>query len=172
MSGLEPSDYWSEFAERLEQLGLEPVLIGGLAARRYRHRDRFTTDVDFLTRELGDLPERMQDAGFSVRTMAEPGSSDPYVVFIRGNGMKVDVLKAETPFQESAIDRAIDGIITAEDVIVFKLLAGRPRDQDDVQSILAAGHELDEPYIERWAAEWEVLDRWEDAKRLADRPAR
>jgi D-serine dehydratase len=74
-------------------------------------------------------------------------------------------VRAETAFQRAAIERAVDGVITAEDVIVFKLIAWRPRDQDDVASTLDAGHHLDTAYIERWAAEWQVTDRWLEARR-------
>lgn len=160
----EPSDYWPEIAERFRAAGVEVALIGALAARRYRAVDRQTTDVDFLARDLRDVPALMRAAGYEVRTMAEPGG-EPYVVFIRGEGVRVDVLLAETAYQREALDRARDGVITVEDVIVHKLLAWRARDRDDIGSIFAAGHHLDEAYIERWADAWEVSDRWEEAKR-------
>lgn len=79
--------------------------------------------------------------------MAEPGQS-PYIVFIRGDDLVVDVLLAETNYQREAMERAVEGIITVEDVIVHKLPAWRARDRDDVASILA-DHARDEEYIER-----------------------
>lgn len=165
MSELDPSAYSGPFAERLRALGLRPVLIGALAALRYRATPRFTTDVDYLAPSVAGLVEAMTADGYDVRALIEEGDDEPYAVFIRGRGVKVDVLRAETAFQRSAVDRAVDGVITAEDVIVFKLVAWRPRDQDDIASILAAGHDLDAAYIERWAAEWQVSDRWEEARR-------
>lgn len=48
---------------------------------------------------------------------------------------------------------------------MHKLIAWRPRDRDDIASILEAGHVLDEQFIERWAGEWDVLDRWDQARR-------
>lgn len=171
MSELEPSAYCDAFADRLRRLGLEPVLIGALAASRYRASPRFTTDADFLVRSVEGLAEAMMAEGYEVRTMTQRGEDEPYVVFIRGKGVSIDVLRAETPFEESAIDRAVDGVITAEDVIVFKLLAWRPRDQDDVASILEAGGDLDTRYIDRWAGGWQVTDRWEEALRRFRGPA-
>lgn len=165
MSELAPSDYSATFADRLRSLGLAPVLIGALAALRYRSTPRFTIDVDFLVPSVAGLAEAMDAEGYDVRAMTQPGETEPYVVFIRGRGVKVDVLRSETEFQDAALDRAVDGVITAEDVIVFKLIAWRPRDQDDVASILAAGHELDTGYIEGWARQWEVSDRWEEMLR-------
>ncbi len=159
----EISVYSAEFRDRLTGLGLEPVLIGALAAIRYRLEPRDTTDVDFLVRQLGDIAETMRGDGYDVRTMAQPGE-EPYVVFIRGRGVAVDVLLAATDYQLEAHARAVDGVLTVEDVIVHKLIAWRPRDRDDIDSVLAVGHDLDEAYIERWATTWEVADRWAEAK--------
>lgn len=106
---LEPSDYWGRFADQLRDLGVHPTLIGGVAAARWWVRPRFTTDADFLCREdLRDLATAMEADGYSVRTMTQPGETDPYVLFIRGKGMQA--------------------------------------------------------HIERWADEWEVADRWAEAR--------
>ncbi len=160
----EPSDYSDRFAERLRSLGFAPVLIGALAANVYRLVPRFTTDVDFLTRSLVGLAESIEADGFEVRTLADPGEA-PYVAFIRGSGIRVDVVAAQTDYQLEAIDRAGDGVLTVEDVIVHKLIAWRPRDRDDVDQILAAGHALDHVYLDRWIAAWHVEDRWREARR-------
>lgn len=160
----EPSDYSDRFAERLQALGLEPVLIGALAANVYRLSPRLTTDVDFLTRSLSGVVEAMEADGLEVETMAEPGEP-PYVAFIRGDGIRVDIIAAQTDYQMGAIDRAVDGTLAVEDVVVHKLIAWRPRDRDDVDQILAAGHQLDEAYVARWASAWQVEDRWHDARR-------
>jgi hypothetical protein len=46
-----------------------------------------------------------------------------------------------------------------EDVIVYKLMAGRARDIADIQSIVEAVS-VHEEYLERWARVWEVDERW------------
>ena len=51
-------------------------------------------------------------------------------------------------------------VLTVEDVIVHKLIAGRYRHLADIEEILETKPSLEEPYIERWAEFWEVLDRW------------
>jgi hypothetical protein len=113
---------------------------------------------------MRDLPARLELDGYEVKALAEPGSAEPYLLLVRGKGIRVDVMAAQTEFQRSALDRAVDGVITVEDVIVFKLLAWRPRDRADIASILVAGHDLDEAYIEHWAGEWQVTERWVQAK--------
>jgi hypothetical protein len=157
-----PPDYFEEFRDRLTALGADPVGIGALAAIRYRLEPRETTDVDFLARSLDGIPEAMRALGYTVRVMAQPGEQ-PYVIFIRGEDVQVDVMLAETDYQFEALARAQDGWLTVEDVIVHKLLAWRPRDQDDIESILATRPTLDVGYIERWAEVWQVADRWQHA---------
>jgi hypothetical protein len=139
------------------------VLIGALAAIRYRALTRTTTDVDFLVGSLAGVKEHFEGRGYDVRVMTEPGADEPYVAFIRGRGVAVDALAAETAYQREAMTRAVDGVLSVEDVIVHKLLAWRPRDRDDIDSILAVGHQLDRDYIARWAAEWQVTERWRTA---------
>ncbi|MFI0526979.1 MAG: hypothetical protein ACH37H_12760, partial [Ilumatobacteraceae bacterium] len=95
--------------------------------------------------------------------MAEPGG-EPYVVFIRGKGVAVDALLVETDYQAAAHRRAVNRLLTVEDVIVHKLIAWRAKDQDDIASILAAAPLLDAAYIQRWATEWQVSDRWAESK--------
>lgn len=159
----EPSAYWTEFRDALAALGLEPVLIGALAAIEYRADRRATTDVDFLVRSVVGIKERFEADGYEVRVVIDPGDTEPYVAFIRGHGVAVDALAAETAYQREAMRRAVGGVLTVEDVIVHKLLAWRPRDRDDVASILSVGHALDLDYIERWAREWQVAERWRAA---------
>jgi len=69
-----------------------------------------------------------------------------------------DLLIAGTEYQRQAIERARwetpgvgepIAVLTPEDVIVHKLIAGRSQDRADVEAILAAGVPLDDDYIER-----------------------
>jgi hypothetical protein len=163
-----PSDSYAEFRDLLSALGVDPVGIGALAALRYRSEPRATTDADFLVRSLDGVAEAATARGFSVRVIADE-DGEPYVVFIRGDGVAVDVLRAETDYQRTAIDRAADGWLTVEDVIVHKLIAWRDKDRDDIASILLTDPTLDDAYIERWAAEWDVADRWTAAQVSAGR---
>lgn len=56
-------------------------------------------------------------------------------------------------------------MVTIEDVIVQKeVLAGRVKDRGDLRAVLAADHAIDETYIEHWTDEFDVADRWVEAK--------
>lgn len=166
-SSIEPalSACYRDAAATLDALGAAWAVIGALAAFDYRVEDRDTTDVDFLVGSAEGLLEALQQRGFDVTVQRDEGE-EPW--FIRGRrvGATAEFIVSQTPYQEEALRRAVDHVITAEDVIVHKLIAWRPRDRDDVASILANPDViLDHGYIEHWAREWEVLDRWREAQR-------
>ncbi|MGH8993656.1 MAG: hypothetical protein ACRDZ7_19260 [Acidimicrobiia bacterium] len=159
----EPSASAATAAEILDRLGGRWALVGALAALRYRTTPRLTTDVDILAEWRAGLVEAFETAGYQVTVRADPGEA-PHLLLVRGHGDQIDILLPVIAYQEVALERAQDHVITVEDVIVHKLIAWRPRDRNDIASILEAGHNLDVEYIERWAAEWDVSDRWRQAK--------
>lgn len=122
-----------------------------------------TTDVDVLAEDVPGLGEAFVAAGYEVTVLADK-DQPPHLLLVRGLGDRIDVLLPAVEYQRLALDRAVDHVITVEDVIVHKLIAWRPRDRNDIASIFDAGHTLDERYIEHWSREWDVLDRWEQAK--------
>jgi hypothetical protein len=56
-----------------------------------------------------------------------------------------------------------DSFVTAEDLILLKLLANRPKDRVDVSDILFIQATLDEAYMRRWAATLGVAVELENA---------
>jgi hypothetical protein len=159
-----PSAWLAPVTAVLDRLGARWALIGALAALEYRSEPRLTTDLDLLVEPVDGLDDAFRAVGFDVRAIADPG--DPaHLLLLRGNGIRADLLLVEVEYQRVALDRSARGVITAEDVIVHKLIAWRARDQDDILSILRSGRSLDEEYIEHWAGEWDVSDRWDEARR-------
>ena len=157
----ESSDSAEAAVEILEATDVDWALAGALAAATYRLTQRHTVDADFLVRGHEALVAAFARAGYDVRQIADP-DEPPHLVLVRGFGHAIDLLVASVPYQHLALDRAIGHVLTIEDVIVHKLIAWRPRDQGDIASILSAGHQMDDAYIEEWAREWEVLDRWRE----------
>lgn len=155
---------WARTAGRiLEPLTSRWAIAGALAAVEYRRAPRGTVDADILVEWVPELPEALEREGFTVQSSLDPDVGHPHLLIAKRGGVRVDFLIPIVPYQELALDRAKNHVLTVEDVIIHKLVAWRPRDQDDVLSILAAGHDLDRDYIEEWAREWEVLDRWREA---------
>jgi predicted nucleotidyltransferase len=77
--------------------------------------------------------------------------------------IRVDLIFSFTPYEKGAIQRAqkvrlggIDVTFAApEDVIIHKIFAGRPRDLEDVSSILAKQPNVDREYIIKWLREFD-----------------
>ena len=77
---------------------------------------------------------------------------------------------AKTQFQREVIQRASSGpvrVASPEDLIVMKLIANRPKDRVDLEGLIRLPA-LDWDHVERWAAEWGVL---EELKRLRQQSA-
>jgi hypothetical protein len=94
------------------------------------------------------------------------------IAIVDGVGCRIDILFAHTAFERSALARrkvltpfggAKAHVVSAEDLIVYKLIADRPQDRADIVAVVAAqrmrGEPLDWTYIEEWCEAWGVLDR-------------
>jgi hypothetical protein len=160
--------------------------MGGIAVRAHG-LPRPTFDVDFVVAVLRDrlagLFAAIESLGYTVPEQYRGGWIDSVGgmplfkvrLFLDGRGIDADIFLAENEFQTSAISRRIpeevEGkpvrLITAEDLILFKLLAGRPRDLLDIKDIFFMQGQLDEAYLRRWAMPLGVAQQLEQA--LADR---
>lgn len=158
-----PSEWLASIARTLDRLPARWTVIGALAANRYRADERFTTDVDVLAERHPGMDQAIRGEGYEIQTVRSPGEP-PHLLRLTRGAEKVDILLPIVEYQTVALARAVDHCLTAEDVIVHKLIAWRARDRDDVRSILEAGIPLDDGYITHWAQEWEVAMRWTQAR--------
>ena len=165
-----------EIGRLLDGLSIRWALAGGLAANRYRRSPRHTDDVDLLLADIGPgldtLESTLTAAGWSINR------ADPEGDLLRARHSEfgpVDLLVAGTSYQREALRRALGDaesvpeagavpVLTVEDVIVHKLIAGRYRDLADIEEILESGTPLQADYIERWAQFWGVLDQWHELR--------
>jgi hypothetical protein len=169
----------------LEQIGAPHMLIGGLAVAVHAE-PRATKDIDLSVlvgrAEAERLEAGMADLGFRAIRHGDAGPG-AVIRFVRvgpdGIDRWVDVLCAGTPFEERALARASRErllgraipVVTVEDLIVLKLLAGRPQDWADVDALLheSAGR-LDDQYLDARAAEWEIESLLSRARETATDP--
>lgn len=102
-----------------------------------------------------------------VRAVGGAGEPPELRIFRTSYGVR---LEAHTELERAGLARRRVGVsaaeawvFTPEDLIVYKLIAGRPRDLDDIADVVAArtgaGEGLDWEHIERWAEAWDVADR-------------
>jgi hypothetical protein len=159
-----------DFVGLFEQLETPYAIMGGIAVRVYGI-PRPTHDVDFtLAIDRGRLPDlyaAVEALGYTVPEAYAGGWVDqvagmPLVkfrLFLEGRGVDIDVFLAESRYQEELLGRRrrdqIDDLdvwfVSPEDLILLKLLAGRPRDVADVGDILFTQGQLDETYLRLWA---------------------
>ena len=176
----------------LESTGTPYALMGGIAVPVWGI-PRATFDIDLVLsvddRGLAGFLEAAKGAGFEVDAPYESGFRDVLkgMEKIRiewwtpeSRRVEVDVFLVSTPYQEAAFSRRqqvkIDGreawVLSAADLILHKLVAGRAKDLADVQNILAVQGIPDEDYLRAWAGRLQVsqaLDRAiEDAEGAAD----
>lgn len=167
----------------LESHGITHALLGGIAANLYRQEARATQDVDFgiiaSPAEVVSIITAFESAGWAVEVREKKAEA---IRLAHEDLPRIDLLVAGTPFEESAIARAaklaIDGqemaIVTPEDLIVYKLIAGRARDYEAVAAILNASDmlsKIDSAYVRGWLDQFGLADRWERAKEEAQRMA-
>jgi hypothetical protein len=80
-------------------------------------------------------------------------------LYLESRGIDIDIFLAESEYQSELMQRRVQHqvggeaawFVTAEDLILLKLIAGRTRDRADIDDLLLARSELDEPYLRHWA---------------------
>jgi len=162
-------------------------MVAGSFASSFHGRPRTTHDADVVIdptpEALERLLEALVEAGFYV-----PASSArdalrrrrQFNVIETASAFKLDlIIRKDRPFSRGEFERraredraAVPAVMaTAEDTILSKLEwakkgGGSERQLDDVRGVVEVrGADLDRAYIERWAAELDVLDLWREITR-------
>ncbi|MEW6403278.1 MAG: hypothetical protein AB1649_15895 [Chloroflexota bacterium] len=156
------------FQSLLEEAGISTMAIGGIAAGVWGE-PRLTRDIDMkvlihrkerarLLALLHEFTPLNADPEEALRRFGVAFFHDP-------NRVRIDVMLADTIFDETAIERARSielssektiRVCTAEDLIIYKMLSTRTKDRADVESIIQKqGDALDDAYIEGWLAQFE-----------------
>ena len=128
-----------------------------------------TGDVDVLLADFGkgleNLEMQFRSDGWQVMRADTQGE---LLRLVHDEYGTADLLIAGTEFQALSIDHAIvetiDGelipVLTREDVILHKLIAGRYQDLADVEAILETKPTLDHTYLDKWLDFWDLRTAW------------
>ncbi len=148
----------------LVRAGIPYAIIGGLAVQWWGE-PRFTKDVDLTVMAPLDDPERF------IRQVVEafvPRIEDAVtfarrnrVILIRAsNGCPIDVSMGLPGYEDEVMRRAVEvelepgkaiRVCSAEDLVIHKAIAGRPRDVQDIEGIVyRQRNRLDVSVIRRW----------------------
>ena len=135
--------------------------IGGLALQRWGDL-RTTNDIDLTLLTGFGGEERFIDvllANYEGRVVsAKETALTARVLLLRSpSGVGIDIALGGLPFEETSIQRAseaefLPGIFlrtcSAEDLVVHKAFASRPKDWVDIEGVILRQHALDWKYIE------------------------
>ena len=113
-------------------------------------------DVLAVVQELNLKPLPKEIESFVRQTMVLPALDEH-------TGIRVDFIFSYTPYETGAIKRAkkvkIMGqevnLASPEDLIIHKIFAGRPRDIEDVRSVLLKNPDVDIQYVREWLKEFD-----------------
>lgn len=151
----------------LEEAGVDYAVLGGIAVSVYSE-PRMTQDIDLnIILDMDDVAEFLKKSrkyGFrpvppDINKFVKETGVIPMRFFKNGVAGKFDFIIAQNPVEFAGIKRArlksIWGvkvkIVTAEDLLLHKLLSDRPRDREDARGIiLRQGEKLDLEYVGTW----------------------
>lgn len=168
---LEPLAAIERILQRSQKQG---IIIGGVAASLLG-RPRLTADVDamilldvsnvesflHIAREEGLLPRISDVVSFARRNRV-------LLLNHQTSGINVDISLGILPFEYEAVERSQNlrlgqfsvFLPTPEDLIIQKAIAGRPKDIQDIQNVVASHPEIDRERIMFWVEQFaDILER-------------
>jgi hypothetical protein len=155
-----------KIASELDKSNIPYMVIGGQAVLLYGE-PRLTRDIDITlgvsTNQLDKILGVVETIGlnplvdpetFTMKTMVLPCRSPD-------TDIRVDFIFSFSPYEQQAMERVRivqmgNGNVkfaSAEDLIIHKIFAGRPRDLEDVENVLIKNPEVDIAYVRHWLTE-------------------
>jgi hypothetical protein len=169
-------------ARELDARGMPYMVIGGQAVLVHGE-PRLTRDIDIT---LGMTTEGIDAVVEAVTSLGLKILVDSPETFVRqtwvlpceevASGIRVDLVFSFSSYEQQAIARAVSIPIgselvrfaAVEDLVIHKVLAGRPRDIEDARLVVRKNPGVDRDYVCRWLHEFEVdtghklIDRFEE----------
>ncbi|MBK8230791.1 MAG: nucleotidyl transferase AbiEii/AbiGii toxin family protein [Candidatus Eisenbacteria bacterium] len=174
------------FAELIARLGSAltaadiPYMIIGGQAVLVHGEPRLTKDIDVT---VGVGPERLDDllalvGKLGLEPLVDPAEFVPATFVLPSadpaTGIRVDMILSHSPYEQIAIARVVFRTVggeavafaSVEDLLIHKIVSGRPRDLEDVRVVLIKNPGVQHDYVERWLRDFgdalsePLLDRY------------
>jgi hypothetical protein len=159
----------AKIGKTLERRSLPYMIIGGQAVLLYGV-PRLTKDIDVtLGVGIDKLPE-IKEIAKNAKLKPLPKNMEAFVekTFVlptqeQKSGARVDFIFSFTPYEKQAIRRGTKvkvknfqvNFASKEDVIIHKVIAGRPRDIEDMKSMILKNQSFDKKYVKSWLKEFD-----------------
>jgi hypothetical protein len=159
----------SKIGSCLDKHNLPYMIIGGQAVLLYGE-PRLTRDIDITLGVNNDSLDRLLGAVQELFLKPLPEDIEAFVkqtmvlpTLDEATGIRVDFIFSDTPYETNAIQRARKittleqkvNFASPEDLIIHKIFAGRPRDLEDVRTVLLKNPNIDTAYIRNWLKEFD-----------------
>ena len=158
-----------KLALSLEKNGIAYMIIGGQAVLLYGE-PRLTKDIDVTIDmkpdDVSDITNVVNDLGYemlvdSPETFVSKTSVLPCLEPI--TGIRIDFIFSFSAYEKQALKRvkrvhigkAQVCFASVEDMVIHKIVAGRPRDIEDVKIMMIKEHIIDVDYIRRWLEQFD-----------------
>ncbi|MBN1897815.1 MAG: nucleotidyltransferase [Spirochaetes bacterium] len=153
------------------------ALIGGISLESWG-LSRATYDIDFLiiveNHQLQILKDKLKKNKFEpIKT----SGLEKWMLRFLFNGIQIDILMAMDDLTKNALKRRVlkecigikTYIASVEDLILLKLRLSRPRDIDDVISLINFNkNTIDREYLKRWVKKLLLTGEWELLKKILE----
>lgn len=157
-------EVFSEIATSLPQEDF--VFAGGLVANLYQE-PRGTKDIDLVV--LGKtevLKNKLQELGYALKETFD-FSVCHILTFVREKSVPVDLIEIKSPrlkeilasqVRDSALLEETVPVLSAEAIVLMKLLSFRTKDKADIESI-DSEVDLDMGLLKEWATDLKIFNR-------------
>jgi len=166
---LEPLESLQKLINRFNQQG---VVIGGVAVG-VLGQARFTEDLDAMfllsTKDITQFLGKAKLEGIEPRIENAPEFAKKSRVLLLRHTLtdtNIDISLGIMPFEQEMVERSsikeFDDSLqvrlpTPEDLIIMKAIAHRPKDLEDIRTIVDKYPDLDQHRIERWVRDFAEL---------------
>ncbi|MBC7877526.1 MAG: nucleotidyltransferase [Anaerolineales bacterium] len=171
----------------LEKHNYQGVVIGGVAVG-FLGKPRFTADVDAVLllsiQDVSKFLELAESENIEPRIQnVEEFAKKNRVLLLKHSptNIEIDISLGVMPFEEELIERgSIKSFAnlsvhlpTPEDLIIMKAIAHRPKDLEDIRTIVDSNPNLDMKRIEQWITDFaevlEMPDLWKQIEEILKR---
>jgi len=159
-----------QIARGLETRSIPYMIIGGQAVLLYGE-PRLTRDID-ITLGVGpegwsDILELVKEQGWQILVQSPEEFVKQTMVLpclAAEDAVRLDFLFSLSSYEQQALERVRRVQVgrtevcyaSLEDLIIHKIIAGRPRDLEDVRNVLLKNPNADQQYIRRWLKEFQT----------------
>lgn len=169
-------------AAALDSEGIPYMIIGGQAVL-FHGEPRFTKDIDITLGVDTSALERVKALISNLSLDILVNNIDDFVnktmvlpSLDATSGIRVDLIFSYSLYERQAIERAVDAafdtvsvrMASLEDVVIHKIIAGRPRDIEDIKSVLLKNPNFNREYILRWLGQFDDSLQEGFARRFED----